>query len=116
MRKLAPAILLSLPVPAHAYGAGGLLSPIAQGFLGLVFIFIIILLAIEAIKKPKTAIVMVVFFTLSITVGFGIPLLAIKYTDNDFLHILSAIIGLAACMKIIGLGEKFYGNKSGGDA
>lgn len=112
MRKFVPVILLSLSVPAHAYGVGGLLSPIAQGFLSLVLIFIIIHLAVEAIKKPKIATAMIVFFTLSITVGFGILLLAIKYTDNDFLHVLSAIIGLAACMKIIGLGEKFYGDKS----
>lgn len=111
MKKLASLILLLFPLTSYAYGTGSLLSPISQGFLGLVLIFIIIMLAIEAVKKPKHAIIIVVFLTLSMLAGFGIPLLVIKYTDNDFLHILGAIAGLIACMKIIGLSDKFHDNK-----
>ncbi|MBN8446383.1 MAG: hypothetical protein J0M22_13035 [Gammaproteobacteria bacterium] len=112
MKKLAQVILLIFPLSAHAYGLGEVISPLAKGFLGLVLMVIIITLVLEAIKKPKVAILIVVFFTLSITVGFGIPLLTMNYTDNFFAHLLSPIIGLIACLKIISLGERFYGEKN----
>lgn len=82
--------------------------------LSLVFIALAIIGAfIKAIfKNPKNSLAMLTFFTLAMVVGFGIPLLAMKYSDSDALHIISLIAGLVAAMKTIGLGGRFYGDEN----
>lgn len=93
-------------------GANQLLTALLR--LGLVFIALLIIGACirAVVKNPKNSLAMVLFFTLAMIVGFGIPLLTIKYSDNGALHIISAVAGLVAAMKTIGLGERFYGDKS----
>ena len=82
--------------------------------LGLVvFALLIVWSGISAvIENPKTSIVMILFFTVAMFVGFSIPMLAIHYSDNDLVHIISVVAGLVACMKTISLGERFYGDKN----
>lgn len=77
------------------------------------FVLLIVWACISAvIKNPKTSITMILYFTVAMVVGFGIPLLAIQFSDNDLVHIISAVAGLVACMNIISLGEKFFGDKN----
>ena len=93
-------------------GANQLITALLR--LGLVCIALVIVGACirAAIKNPKNSLAMITFFALAMIVGFGIPLLASKYSDNDFIHIGSAIVGLVVAMKTIGLGERFYGDES----
>lgn len=93
-------------------GANQLLTTLLR--LGLVFIALVIVgVCIRAVfKNPKNSLAMVSFFTLAMVVGFGIPILAMKYSDNGVLHIISAIAGLVGAMKTIGLGDRFYGDES----
>lgn len=99
------------PVSAYAFDGNAQVSPIAGVFFLMILVVLAIIFISWACKKPIAAIAMVFSFCAAIVVGFGIPAFVFSQFENDFIHILGCILGIASGLKTVTLGSRFYDEK-----